>query len=156
MYSFVASGDHGKGVFLGGTLGSSVKGTHTISDNYEAVGFTTQGKDGSSKYFLLEYLRDYSQLHPQEIVSIKDFPEFPVVLQAMTKNAVLYGIKFNKGKGSDEASLDLTAPSNYEGETCGAIYRQLHLLLILPKTSVTLSGYPIRKCLLTRLWDLLL
>lgn len=85
MYSFVASGDHGKGVFLGGTLGSSVKGTHTISDNYEAVGFTTQGKDGSSKYFLLEYLRDYSQLHPQEIVSIKDFPEFPVVLQAMTK-----------------------------------------------------------------------
>lgn len=42
MYSFVASGDHGKGVFLGGTLGSSVKGTHTISDNYEAVGFTTQ------------------------------------------------------------------------------------------------------------------
>lgn len=115
MYSFVASGDHGKGVFLGGTLGSSVKGTHTISDNYEAVGFTTQGKDGSSKYFLLEYLRDYSQLHPQEIVSIKDFPEFPVVLQAMTKNAVLYGIKFSKGKGSDEASLDLTAPSNYEG-----------------------------------------
>lgn len=27
----------------------------------------------------------------------------------------MYGIKFNKGKGSDEASLDLTAPSNYEG-----------------------------------------
>lgn len=70
---------------MGGTLGSSVKGTHTISDNYEAVGFITQGKDGNSKYFLLEYLRDYSQLHPQEIVSIKDFPEFPVVLQAMTK-----------------------------------------------------------------------
>lgn len=33
----------------------------------------------------------------------------------MTKNAVLYGIKFDKDKGSDKALLGLTAPLNYRG-----------------------------------------
>lgn len=112
MYSYNAGGEHGKGAFLGGTLGSSVEGTHTISDNYEAVPFTSQGKDGNTKYFLLEYLKNYSKAHPQEIVSIKDFPEFPVVVQASVKNAVLYGIKFDRGVGATQIALDLTDPSN--------------------------------------------
>ena len=48
IYSYTPSGDHGRGAFLGGTLGSSLKGTHTISDNYEAIGFVRNGKDGST------------------------------------------------------------------------------------------------------------
>lgn len=115
MYSYDPNGDHGKGKLLGGTLGSSVQGSQKISDNYEAVGFSSSGMDGNSKEMLLEYLKSYSELHPQEIVSIKNFPEIPVVFEATMKNSVLYGIKFKKGNQTDEASVDLTAASNFEG-----------------------------------------
>ena len=115
MYSYSQNGEHGKGKFLGGTLGSSLKDTHSISDNYESVGFISQGQDGSGKYFLLEYLREYSQSHPTEIVSIKEFPKIPVVIQTSIKNAILYGVKFNKGVGATQASIDLTNPSRFEG-----------------------------------------
>lgn len=116
MYSYAPSGDHGKGICLGGSLGSSVQGTKTVSDNYESVGVTIENVlDGNSKQVLLVYLKDYSDLHPQEIVSIKDFPEIPIVLEAQVKNAVLYGIKFNKGTQTDKASVDLTDASEYKG-----------------------------------------
>lgn len=115
IYSYAASGEHGKGAFLSGTLGSSVKGTKSVSDNYEAVGYVAAGKDGNSKQTLLTYLKDYSDLHPQELVSIKDFPEIPIVAEAKTKNAVLYGIKFNEGVAANRVCLNLTAPSNYRG-----------------------------------------
>lgn len=116
MYSFVPSEEHGKGMYLGGSFGSSVRGTRTVSDNYESVGAIIEnGLDGNSKQALLAYLKNYSDLHPQEIVSIKDFPEIPLVLEAQVKNAVLYGIKFNKSAQADNASVNLTDPSGYQG-----------------------------------------
>lgn len=115
IYAFDPNRDHGKGKLLGGTLGSSVQGSRTISDNYEAVGFTSSGMDGNSKEMLLAYLKSYSELHPQEIVSIKNFPEIPVVFEATMKNSVLYGIKFKKGNQAEEASVDLTAASSFTG-----------------------------------------
>lgn len=115
IYSYASSGEHGKGVFLSGTFGSSVMGTKNVSDNYEAVGYIISGKDGSKKQTLLTYLKDYSDLHPQELVSIKDFPEIPVVVEARIKNAVLYGVKFNKGMDTENVSLNLAGASSYTG-----------------------------------------
>lgn len=115
MFSYDSSATHGVGDYLGGSFGSSIEGTSTISDNYESIGCILGGKDGSDKQILLDYLKKYSRSHPHEVVSIKDFPPFPIILQAWIKNAILYGIKFKKSAKANQASLDLTKASDYRG-----------------------------------------
>lgn len=114
LYAYDQTANHGVGSFLAGTLGSSVEGTKTISDNYEAVGFVKNGLTGTSKGHMATYLKAYSTAHPTEIVSIKDFPAIPVVLQAILKNATLYGLQFRK-TGDAGIALNLDKPSQYSG-----------------------------------------
>lgn len=109
--AYDATKSHGQGAFLGGILGSSKKGTTTVSDNYEAVGFIKGGVDGSTKNGILDYLRAYSNEHPTEIVSINDFPQIPVVLEGRVKNATFYGVQFKDNANSNHFALDLTAAS---------------------------------------------
>lgn len=115
MYAYDSTKDHGLGTYIGGSLGSSVQGTSVVNDDYAAVGFVSGGIDGNSKQLLLLYLKNYSNKHPKEIVSVKSFPEFPVVLQGLVKNAVLYGIMFKKGAQADNPPLDLTSASSFKG-----------------------------------------
>lgn len=113
LYAFDSSKAQGKGAYLGGTLGSSKQGTTSVSDDYEAVGFIMGGVDGTTKNAILNYLRAYSGAHPSEIVSIKNFPDIPVVLEGRVKNATFYGIKFKDNANSDHFALDVTAASGF-------------------------------------------
>lgn len=113
LYAFDSSKAQGKGAYLGGTLGSSKKGTTTVSDDYEAVGFVMGGVDGTTKNAILNYLRAYSGAHPSEIVSIKNFPDLPVVLEGRVKNATFYGVKFKDNANSNHFALDVTAASGF-------------------------------------------
>lgn len=113
LYVYDQSKAHGQGAYLGGVLGSSRQGTKIVSDNYEAVGFTKGGIDGKSKNGILNYVRAYSAAHPTEIISIKDFPAIPVVLEGRVKNATFYGINFKDNANSNHFTLDITAPSRF-------------------------------------------
>ena len=114
LFAYDAQKPGGKGAFLGGTLGSSEPGTTKVSNNYHAVPFTYLGISGASKHYLLEYFKEYSKAHPREIVSLKEFPEFPVVIEALAKNATFYGVKFNLGETAEGAALNLKAASLYQ------------------------------------------
>lgn len=111
IYAYQASAAHGEGAYLAGSLGSSVEGTQTVSDDYESIEFIKGGQGGHNKQTLLTYLKNYSTQHPQEIVSIKNFPKIPVVIETRVKNAVFYGVKFYKGDEANMASLDLNRAS---------------------------------------------
>lgn len=115
MYAFDKTQDYGIGHYLVGTLGSSKEGTHTISDSYEAVGFIKGGLSGDGKGPMAKYLKAYSDAHPTQIVSLKDFPPIPVVLQAILKNATLYGIQFIKANGGNYP-LNVDKASRYSGD----------------------------------------
>ena len=114
MYAYSENEGHGRGAFLGGSLGSPIEGSSTISDDYEFVPFISGGISSKTKQHLLNYLKGYSEQHPTEIVSIKDFPEIPIVMEALLKNATLYGLKFNVGNGVSNAGSNFAAPSLYE------------------------------------------
>ncbi len=114
LYAYDSTKAHGQGTYLGGTLGSSHQGTTVISDDYEAVGFTKGGIEGNSKNGILNFLRDYSKAHPTVIVSIKDFPDIPVVLEGRVKNATFYGVKFKDNANSNHFVLDVTATSEFK------------------------------------------
>lgn len=114
MFAYSPEAPGGIGDFLGGTLGSSKKGTNIISDNYEAIGFVKNGIDGMTKEHLLRYLKSYSDTHISEIISIKNFIEIPVVLQAYVKNATFYGIQFRNNSADDTFSLNITEGSKFK------------------------------------------
>lgn len=114
IYTYDSADEHGVGHFLGGTLGSSKQGTTTISDDYEVVPFVTGGKDGTTKQFLFDFLKRFSQENPRAIVSLKEFNPIPIVLEARVKNAVIYGLKFNKSPLAQEAAISFDEASAYQ------------------------------------------
>lgn len=49
MFTYEQEAAHGLGAYLGGVFGSSVAGTHNVSDNYEAVSYISGGVNGTTK-----------------------------------------------------------------------------------------------------------
>lgn len=94
-YSYDSASSNGKGNFLGGVLGSSVGGTTTISDSYEAVPFVYYGIDGNGKHYLLNHFKYLSNSDTTKIVRMSTQAPIPVVTEALVKNAVFYGIGYN-------------------------------------------------------------
>lgn len=113
VYAYDSAMPNGLGAFLCGSLGSPKVGTTAISDNYECVPFTREQRDGTSKYFLLKYLKQFSDAHPEEIISISEMEPIPIVLEARMKNSTFYGVKFNKSSLSQEAAISIDATSSY-------------------------------------------
>lgn len=116
LYAYSNNESQGKGAFLGGSLGSSMQGTTTISEEYEFVPFVKDAISSETKQHLLNYLKSYSEAHPTFIVSLKDFPKFPIVMEAWVKNATFYGLKFISGEGVENSGADFYAPSHYSDE----------------------------------------
>lgn len=106
MFAYDPNSTHGMGSYLGGTLGSSIPGTHNVSDEFQSIGFIYQGVDGKSKEAVLRYLKKYSDSHPKEIVSMCNFPPIPTVFETRIKNATLYSVKF-PAANDKSVSVDL-------------------------------------------------
>lgn len=115
LYAYDKNQPHGMGHYLCGSLGNCEQGSMLPSDNFEAVSFVKGGEDGHSRNAMLQYLKSYSDEHPTEIVSIKDFPPVPVVMQAYVKNATLYSVQFT-AKKSGQFPLDVTKASRQQGK----------------------------------------
>lgn len=113
MFTYDQSDAHGLGYYLGGTLGSSKTGTHVVSDDYMAIGFISGGIDGNTKECILKYLKACSDKEPQKIISIKDFPEIPVVLESRVKNAIFYGVKYAKAENGT-VSINVDKASEFQ------------------------------------------
>lgn len=113
MYAYDSDKEFGIGSYLGGTLGSSKSGTHEISDDYMAVGFTSDGIDGINKDGILRYLKKCSDAEPQKIISFKDFPDIPIILKTQIRNATLYGVKFAQANNST-TSLNIDAANDFK------------------------------------------
>lgn len=113
MFTYNVDHEHGLGTYLGGTLGSSKPGTHTVSDDYMSVGFIASGIDGSTKANLLKYLKSCSEAEPGKIISIKDFKDIPVVFETRVKNATFYGVKF-KGAKDKSVSINIDKANDFK------------------------------------------
>lgn len=113
IFTYNPGNTNGLGYCLGGTLGSSKPGTHTISDDYMAIEFTTEGVDGISKEGILRYLKVLSDLEPTEIISFKDFQDIPIVFETRVKNATFYGVKFMKAK-DETVSIDVDKANEFK------------------------------------------
>ena len=111
LYAYDPSVATGKGKKLIGVLGSSIKGTKTPSSNYECVGEITDGKDMTDKERILEYIRDYSQKHPAEIVNFNTMAAIPILFESTVKNATFYGIEFKNSSETNDMAVDFTNPS---------------------------------------------
>lgn len=109
IYVLDESKPNGLGDYICGSLGSSILGTTNVSDNYENVGFVRGGVDGNSKKCIFKYLEDLSKISPSKIISVKDLNRIPVVVQTILKNAKIYGIGFNVGKGATGPALDIAS-----------------------------------------------
>ena len=112
MFAYEQGTAHGLGAYLGGVFGSSVAGTHNVSDDYEAVSFVSGGVVGTTKSALLMYLKACSDKEPTKIISLKDFADIPIVLETRVKNAVFYGVKFNQAE-NHTVSVDVDAANDF-------------------------------------------
>lgn len=106
--------EHGEGMLLGGSLGSSKQGTTNVSDNYEYVGMKDD-EDLHSKGLIFKYMKSLSESRPDEIIALRHLTEVPVVLTAEVKNATFYGLKFNVGYGASVNLLDITVGNRFVG-----------------------------------------
>lgn len=97
IFEYKPTSDNGIGDLLAGSFGSSIAGTSVVSDEFVSLPYIENGVDGNSKQMLINYLKKYSDSHPSEIVSFKDYPEIPVILETDIKNATFYGLKFESG-----------------------------------------------------------
>ncbi|MCM1140189.1 MAG: hypothetical protein NC453_16610 [Muribaculum sp.] len=119
-----------KGALLTANLGKPKDGTTIPSDKYESASFTYQGKDASSKYYLIKYFSDLSKRTPNEIISMKDMDPIRVTLESSVKNANFYGIKYDITKEDAKSPLDIVysnlfQPSNiwfHEQTTAGSYF----------------------------------
>jgi|GEM_PF-1371109 len=110
MYSYDSSKKYGTGMLLGGSFGSSILGTETPSDNYESV-CGTPSLNHQSQELIFNFLKSEAQLL-DEPVSLKDYTDTRVVLQAGIKNGVLYGIRAgDDGRGN--YSMNFNEASSY-------------------------------------------
>lgn len=115
IYSYNPNTEHGLGMFLGGTMGSSVHGTHDISDQFEATSAFEEGMDGMSKENILNYMRLLSAFQPTQIISFKE-TFIPIVLETTIKNATLFSIKFASAKDGSVA-IDFDKAGVYKPQT---------------------------------------
>ena len=113
IYEYDAQASEGKGKWLGAVLGSSLQGTKLISDDFESVGFISSGKDLSNKAVVLDYIRDYSKKHPNQIVDFNTMAPIPVFLEVSVKNATFYGIEFKNQSVNRDVAVDLTRANNF-------------------------------------------
>ena len=113
MLTYNPNDTHGLGHYLGGTFGSSVLGTHTVSDDYMAVGLVSDGINGITKEGILKYLKACSDLDPTRIISFKEFNDIPVVFETEMKNATFYGIKFIES-GDKSVSMNTDKANEYK------------------------------------------
>ncbi len=101
---------------LGGSMGSSVAGTHTVSDQYESVG-TIDGRDYHTKNMIFDFMKGLANKTPQRIVSLKDdLQNIPVILEARVKNSVFYGLQYRNGDGYVKDIFDTNALNHYTGK----------------------------------------
>lgn len=115
IFAYNPNVSNGMGANLGGTFGSSQPKSHTISDDYMAVPFITNGIDGTSKEAILRYLKSVSNQHPQQIISIKEFEDIPIVFETRLKNSIFYGVEFCAAENNTvtvniDKSNDFTPP----------------------------------------------
>lgn len=96
-----------KGSLLTAVLGNCQSGSSSPSNTYESVPFIYQGKDASSKYYLMQYFRELSQSKPDEIISMKTMDAIPVLVESKIKNGTLYGLKFEMTKPDAACPLSL-------------------------------------------------
>ncbi len=109
-YAYDPSSPTGKGDFLGAVLGSSQKGTTTVSEDYEAVPFVYNGIDGNGKHYLLQHFKHISRQDTTRIVRMSSLSPVPIVTEAWIKNAVFYGICYNLGASAYKPLI--TMPAN--------------------------------------------
>lgn len=115
IYAYDKARPNGKGMIIAGNLGSSQKGTATISDNYESVG-EVSGIDLHSKDYIFQYMKHLANGEPKKIVSLKDdCNSVPVVFEAIVKNATFYGIQQKSGVGAEANILDTKEANRYKG-----------------------------------------
>lgn len=112
IYEYDAQISDGKGKRLGAVLGSSIKGSTAVSNDFESVGIMSSGKDMTSKSVVLDYLRDYSKKHPKQIVDFNTMAPIPVFLEVSVKNATFYGIEFKNQSENRDVAVDLTRASS--------------------------------------------
>lgn len=114
IYEYDAQASEGKGKRLGAVLGSSLKGTTLVSDDFESVPIVSSGKDMTDKSVILDYIRDYSKKHPNQIIDFNTMAPIPVLLEVSVKNATFYGIEFKNQSENRDVAVDLTQTSNFD------------------------------------------
>lgn len=113
MYVYDSSKSDGKGAFIAGSLGSSVPGTSTISDDYESVGEVGEVHLHSKDHIFQYMKRLANQEH--KVVSLKEnLDKVPVVFETVLKNATFYGIQLKGGKGAEKNILCTREANNYK------------------------------------------
>lgn len=113
IYEYDSQVSGGKGKRLGAVLGSSLQGTTLVSDDFESVAIISSGKYMTSKAVVLDYLRDYSRKHPDQIIDFNTMAPIPVLLEVSLKNATFYGIEFKNQSKNRDVAIDLTRTSNF-------------------------------------------
>ena len=108
-FAYDSSSPTCKGDFLGAVLGSSKKGTSTISEDYEAVPFVYNGIDGNGKHYLLQHFKHLSQQDTTRIVRMSSLSPIPIVTEAWIKNAVFYGIRYDLGASAYKPLITMAA-----------------------------------------------
>lgn len=111
--AYNSANPHGIGSYLAGSFGSSKPGTTQISDEYNAIPLIRDGLSGNNKGAMLKYLKRQSELKPQQIISIKDYPTIPIVVETRMKNAVYYGMELRQKSGDDTPAMIAANASNY-------------------------------------------
>lgn len=101
---------------LGGSMGSAVKGSHVVSDNYESVS-TIDGQNYHSKNLIFNFMKSLANQTPKRIVSLKDdLQNIPVIWEARVKNAVFYGMQYRNGSGNAKDIFDTSSINDYKGK----------------------------------------
>ena len=112
FYAYDAGAIAGKGKKLISVLGSSEQGTQKPSSEYECVPVYEGDKDMTDKERVLEYIRNYSKMHPTEIIDFNTMPAIPVIIETVIKDATFYGIEFKNATQTKDMAIDLTNSSN--------------------------------------------
>lgn len=114
LYEYDSKSTSGKGMLLGGVLGSSKAGTKEYSNDYEAVPLIVDNKNMTSKVGVLDYIRKLSSSNPQQIISFKNIAPIPIILEASIKNATFYGLEFKNKSVNKDIAVDITRSKSFD------------------------------------------
>ena len=103
-----------KGPLLTAVLGAPKNGTTTPSEAYEQVAFISQGKDASSKYYLMKYFSDMSKNNPSKIISMREMGPIPVMFETWIKNGTFYGLEYEITRQEAQSPLNLELSNLYQ------------------------------------------